>query len=83
MTLLHARVFTGFQQIDETDDIDARIKGRISDGTADIHLRRMVVQNIRFDLCNQLGRLWDRRYRKYKFWRWDLDFDFVRWTGHQ
>ena len=52
---LHARILTSLQQIDETDDIDARIEAGISDGTADIHLRRMVVQNIRLDLCNQLS----------------------------
>jgi hypothetical protein len=53
--LLNPRALASFQQMNQAENIDARVELRIVHGTAHIHLGGMVVEDIRRDLAEQSG----------------------------
>src|SRR5258706_1202771 len=52
----HAGVLAPFQKIDETKNVHPRIERGISNGSAHIHLRRVMTKRIRLDFLNQSDR---------------------------
>ena len=53
----HAAYLGALEQVEEPEDVDARIDHRVGDRTAHIYLRRVVVQDFECARCEQLARL--------------------------